>query len=90
MAKNQNKNTDLLGIEWVLASGGKDLIDKCQIRVWECHLELKGFAALFNNMRGCEFTDEELYGIGLSLERLSKHLGKISEGISRSVKRTAE
>jgi hypothetical protein len=85
MAKDQNENTDLLGCKWILAPNGRDRVYKCQAQTWELHLEVLGYASLFRNMQGCELTDEELYGISLSLERISKRLGKLSEVISRSI-----
>ncbi len=30
MDKNQKENIDILGVKWLLAPGGKEIIDRCQ------------------------------------------------------------
>ena len=77
--KNLAENIDFSGDKWKLAPGGRDIVDKCQQRVYHLHIELSGYGALFRNLNNCDFSVEELYGVSLVLMRISKRLGKISD-----------
>lgn len=77
--KNITENIDFSGSKWKLAPGGKEIVDKCQERVWHLHIELSGYGALFRNLNNCDFSVDELYGVSLVLMRVSKRLGKISD-----------
>lgn len=81
--KNINENIDILGAKWILAPGGRDAVDKCQERIWDLHIELAGYGALFRNLNNCDFSVDELYGVSLVLMRVSKRLGKIHELLGR-------
>jgi hypothetical protein len=83
--KNDQENKDFFGDKWKLAPGGRKSIDKCQTRVWELYKELNGYASLFRNMGNCELDCDELYGISLSLQRMGKRLGKISDKLSGAI-----
>ena len=82
--KNSTENIDILGDKWKLAPGGKDIVDKCQERVWDLHVELSGYGALFRNLNNCDFSVDELYGVSLVLMRTSKRLGNISDLLGRT------
>ena len=81
MVRNENQNVDILGTKWQLNSGGKKIVDQCQIKTWELQLEVLALSFMIRNMKACEFQDEDLYGLSLILERLSKSLGKVSEKV---------
>lgn len=78
------KNRDSLGSEWILASNGYNRLQKCQKRIWIYQNELKSYAALFQNLGQCEIKAEDLYGIGQSLERISRNLERISDHLSKT------
>lgn len=81
--KKINENIDILGAKWALAPGGRDLVDKCQERVSDLHIEIAGYGALFRNLNSCDFSVDELYGISLVLMRVSKRLGRIHDLLGR-------
>lgn len=82
--KNITENIDILGSKWILAPGGRDAVDKSQERIWDLHIELAGYGALFRNLNNCDFSVDELYGVSLVLMRVSKRLGKIHELLGRA------
>lgn len=86
--KNINQNIDILGSKWILAPGGRDAVDKSQERIWDLHIELAGYGALFRNLNNCDFSVDELYGVSLVLMRVSKRLGKIHELLGRATVET--
>jgi len=83
--KNEKENKDIFGDQWKLAPGGRETINKCQMRVWDIQTELTAFSALFRNMGSCELDADELYGINLSLLRMGKRLAMISTKLSGTV-----
>lgn len=83
--ENESENLDFFGNRWRLAPGGKKRVDTSQTRVWELHVELNGFGALFRNMTNCELTADELYGVSMSLQRMGKRLSRISDELSRAL-----
>lgn len=84
--KNINENIDITGTKWELAPGGRDQIEKCQERLWELHIEMAGYGALFRNITNTDFSAEELYGVSLVLMRVSKRLGLIHDMIGKATK----
>lgn len=48
-----------------------DLLGKCQTQLLQSRIELSGLSALFKNMDDCEFSADELHGIGISLDRIA-------------------
>ncbi len=82
--KNLTENIDFLGDKWKLAPGGRDIVDKCQQRVYNLHIELSGYGALFRNLNNCDFSVDELYGVSLVLMRISKRLRKISDLLGKA------
>lgn len=82
MDEKKKQNIDILGKQWRLAPGGRDAIDRCQRRIMEIQYETQGLAALFRNMRSCKLNDEELYGVGIALERISRRLSKTFKKLS--------
>ena len=85
MTEKEKQNIDLTGTKWVLALGGRELIDKFQTSTWKTSLEILAISALLRNMSSTELNNEEFYGLSLILERLGKRLGKTSEVITKSV-----
>jgi hypothetical protein len=85
MKDPHENNVDILGREWILVQGGRNIIDKCQIKIWESQSQLRGVGALLKNMGECELSPDELYGVGVVLERISKRLCKISDKLSTSI-----
>lgn len=85
LKQNQKENRDIFGTKWDLAPGGKAVIDECQSRIFKIHLELSGYSALFRNLNNCEFKTEELYGMSLLLERMSRRLEKISDLLVKAI-----
>ncbi len=84
LKENKSENIDLSGGNWNLAPEGKSAIYKCQSRIWEIHVELSGYGALFRNLNNSEFTTQELYGVSLLLERMSRRLSKISDMLAKT------
>ncbi len=82
---NEKENLDYFGHKWILAPGGKELVEKCKDGLNEIHYELAAYSALFRNLGNCEFKTEELYGVALSIERMSKTIGELSDSLSKSV-----
>lgn len=85
--QNEKENIDILGVKWILAPGGKEVVDQCQTEASDLRFEICAFGAFFRNLANYEFSDEELYGIGLTLERVSKRLGEMSDRIAQSIAR---
>ena len=84
--KNEEENKDVFGHKWRLAPGGKQKIESCQMRTWDLQTELNGFSAIIRNMGNCELDAGELYGISMTLGRMAKRLGKISDKLSSAIK----
>jgi hypothetical protein len=84
--KNINENIDITGAKWELAPGGHDQLDKCQERLWELHIEMAGYGALFRNLTNTDFSVDELYGVSLVLMRVSKRLGIIHDMIGKATR----
>jgi hypothetical protein len=85
MTEKEKQNIDLTGSKWMLAPGGREILDKCQSRTWHIQLEILALSSLFRNMNSFEVKDNELYGLSLMLERIGKRLGKISDEIGKSI-----
>lgn len=68
-----------------LALSKMENIELCQQRVWRLSKELHAFSALFRNLGGSDFSQDEFYGISLQLERMSKRLDKISSLLLKSI-----
>lgn len=68
-----------------LALSKMENIELCQQRVWSLSKELHAFSALFRNLGGSDFSQDEFYGISLQLERMSKRLDKISSLLLKSI-----
>lgn len=81
--KNIDENIDILGDKWILAPGGREAVDKCQQQVYALHLEIAAQGAFFRNLNNCDFSLDELYGVSLTLIRISKRLGKIHDLLGR-------
>lgn len=62
-----------------LAPGGHRLIDQCQRTLRGLQAETRGYSSLFKNLSRCELEEGDLYGVGLSLERVSRKLGEIAD-----------
>lgn len=50
------------------------LLGKCQTQLLQSRIELSGLSALFKNMGDCEFSADELHGIGISLDRIANQV----------------
>ena len=61
-----------------------EILKKSQERIWEMHIEMSGYSALFRNLGTSDFSPEEFYGLSLMLQRYSKRLQKISELMSKT------
>lgn len=85
--QNDQENIDVLGVKWILAPGGKEIVDQCQTEVSDLRYEVCAIGSLFRNLANYEFTDEELYGIGLVLEKVSKRLGLAFDNLGKSIAR---
>lgn len=85
MDETKAHNIDILGAQWRLAPGGRDLIDRCQTRLSDLHYELHGIGALFKTAQDCELSADELYGIGIVLEKVSRRLSKLSDRLSKVI-----
>ncbi len=83
--KNLNENIDTLGTEWKYAHHGQNFLNKYQNHIWDLHIELAGYAALFRNLNNCDFSPNELYGISLTLMKASRRLGRIHESLERKI-----
>lgn len=83
--KERRTNLDFLGNRWELAPGGKKLFTQCQLKLSQLQIEMTGLGALFKNMEDCELSSEELQGLGLTLERMSKRLSKNLTELSKAV-----
>ncbi len=80
--KGKDLNIDMLGNKWLLAPGGHEQMNRCQSKLLESHLELQSIGALFCCMENAELSGEDLNGTGLTLQRISKRLSKISNILS--------
>lgn len=77
-------NTDILGNRWLLAPGGRDRLDKCVNRLWDLRTELTSYGILFRHLgNDCAMEGDDLYGIGVSLERTARRITKISNQLSK-------
>ncbi len=85
--KNIRENIDILGDKWILAPSGRDVIDQCQQESSDLRYEISALGSLFRNLANHEFSDEELYGMGLILEKVSKRLGAIYDNLEKSLLR---
>lgn len=76
---NIHENIDILGVKWTLAPGGRDMIEKSRERIWDLHIELAGYGALFRNINNCDFSVDEMYGVSLVLMQVSKRLVRVHD-----------
>ncbi len=82
--KKVNETIDTLGTKWTLPPGAENFVNECQNYIWEIHIEIAGYAALFRNLNSCDFSASELYGVSLLLMRISKRLGRIHEFLEQT------
>ena len=85
MTENEKQNKDILGTKWILAPGGREIVNRCQVGAWDASLEIRALASLFRNLQSCEVKEDELYGMGLILERIARKLSKISDHMGKVV-----
>lgn len=78
-------NKDYSGKKWVLAPGGRKIINTSQTRIWDLHAEINAMGALFRNMENSDISAEEFYGMSLCLLRFGRRLEIISDSLSRSI-----
>lgn len=78
------ENKDYFGKRWILAPGGRKIVDTSQTRIWDLHAEINAMGALFRNMQNSDISADEFYGISLCLLRMGRRLRIISESLSRS------
>lgn len=83
---NEFENKDYFGKRWILAPGGRKIVDTSQARVWELHSEINAIGAFFRNMQSSDMSPEEFYGISLCLLRMGRRLEKISESLAKAIK----
>lgn len=88
--QNDKENIDILGVKWILAPGGKEVVDQCQTEVSDLRYEVCALGSLFRNLASHDFSDEELYGIGLVLEKISERLGTVFDDVGKSITRVEE
>jgi len=80
-----NSNTDLLGDTWSLAAGGHRLIEQSRSGLWDLRHELLGISTLLQSLGpDPELDGGGLYGIGVTLGRISRRLGKIHDRLERA------
>jgi hypothetical protein len=65
------------------AAGYQSSLQDAENCLWTAKTELKGLSGLFRNMHSCELSDEELAGIGLSLEQISKRIDDVLKGFHK-------
>lgn len=82
--ERERRNIDILGKRWRLAPYGQKLIDESSTRLFDIHAELLGFAAL---IRGFSESPEhdQFFGVGLSLQRLSRRIERISFKLNKAI-----
>jgi hypothetical protein len=60
------------------------LVGTCQSQLLQSQIELSGLSALFKNMGDCEFTSDELHGIGISLDRIAEQMSVSLSNLSKA------
>ncbi len=63
--------------KWELTQEEHRKVSTCQSRIWELYIEINAIGALFRNMKTCDISADEYYGISLCLHRMGRRLGKI-------------
>jgi hypothetical protein len=86
-SRDHDLNIDMLGNKWVLAPGGREIVNTCHSRIFDLQAELSGLGALFKNSSNCDLSAEELYGIGVLIDRASRRLSRVSSRLLRSIQR---
>lgn len=82
-------NKDYFGKTWILAPGGRKIVDASQTRIWELHSEINAMGALFRNMQNSDISAAEFYGISLCLLRMGRRLERISDSLAKAMKEIA-
>ncbi len=84
MKKTKKKNIGryLEAEDMSSAPKNKALISQSESQLLQLQIELSGLSALFKNMGDCEFTSDELHGIGLSLEGIAVRVLASLSGLS--------
>jgi hypothetical protein len=80
------ENQDYFGKKWILAPGGRKIVDTSQTRIWELHSEINAIGALFRNMQNSDISADEFYGISLCFLRIGRRLEKISNCLAKAIK----
>lgn len=54
-------------------------LDQSQRQLWQLKEELGTYGGLLTNLNQDEIHNDKLFGLGLSLERISKKIGRIND-----------
>ncbi len=57
-------------------------LDDCQAELWELQEEIRSLSFLFRYLGPCELNQEQLYGTGVTLERIQKRLERVTGWIA--------
>ena len=55
----------------------------CQCKLWNIRDELLSYATLFKSFKNIEEPEQDFYGVGLALARISKKIDKINDTIDQ-------
>jgi hypothetical protein len=64
------------------ASRVQEIINECQESLSDTYFELHSYGFVFSNLKNCEVSDDDLYGMGLVFNKMAKRISNLSARMS--------
>ena len=81
MASNKSKN----GLQPSSSIGRLETRELAQNQLLDLHFELNAFGFLFSNLKNCELSEDDLYGMGIIFSKMAKRVSKLSEDLNLNI-----
>lgn len=85
MGKKKEKGVEITLPPQANSPRVQEIISECQESLSDTYFELHSYGFVFSNLKNCEVSADDLYGMGLVFNKMAKRISNLSARMSEIV-----